>query len=301
MKTVGSIFSEERKKRGLSLETVASSTKIRKEILAALETGNWEKLPHPTFIKGFIRNYGQFLGLDTTELLAFFRREYDEKRVVRETKMFLKMSRSLITPTSVTVAISTLVLLLISGYLYFQYESFTGSPFLEVIEPRDNSKITTNEVSVVGRTDSEAILKINGQEIQILPGGAFNISVSLATGFNSLVVTASNRFGKISTVKRVVVVEQPIAVSPEASPSAQIKELDLTVEVKPNSAWLSVEIDSKEVFEGILLSGVSKNFKAKEKIKLKTGNAGSTKVILNGDDRGNLGKEGEAKEKEFHI
>src|SRR3989344_8722341 len=126
MKTVGSIFSEERKKKGLSLETVASSTKIRKEILASLEAGNWEKLPHPTFIKGFIRNYGQFLGLDTTELLTFFRREYDEKRVVRETKMFLKMSRSLITPTSVTVAISTLVLLLISGTFIFNINPLQG-------------------------------------------------------------------------------------------------------------------------------------------------------------------------------
>ena len=44
-----------------------------------------------------------------------------------------------------------------------------------------------------------------------------------------------------------------------------------------------------------------RTFKAKNLIRVRSGNAGSTKVILNGEDIGSLGKEGEEIEKEFSI
>ena len=64
MRTVAEVFIEERKKRGLSLEEVQRQTKIRKSILELLEKGDYDELPAPTFIKGLIRNYGEYLGLD---------------------------------------------------------------------------------------------------------------------------------------------------------------------------------------------------------------------------------------------
>src|SRR3989344_8992192 len=104
MRTVAEVFIEERKKRGLSLEEVQRQTKIRKSILELLEKGDYDSLPPPTFIKGLIRNYGEFLGLDVNELLALFRREYDERKNPKSPKTEYKHSRFVLTPAHIIIA-----------------------------------------------------------------------------------------------------------------------------------------------------------------------------------------------------
>ena len=78
MRTVGQVLKEEREKKFFSLEEIEKATKIRKELLEFLEAGLYSKLPPPTFVQGFIKNYGKFLKLDQEKLLAIFRREFSE-------------------------------------------------------------------------------------------------------------------------------------------------------------------------------------------------------------------------------
>ena len=80
MRTVGQVLKEERERKFYTLEEIEKATKIRKELLEALEEGNYKKLPPPTFIQGFIKNYGKFLNLDTEKLLAIFRREFSDTK-----------------------------------------------------------------------------------------------------------------------------------------------------------------------------------------------------------------------------
>src|SRR5260221_10256078 len=77
MRTVGKILREARVEKLLSLDEVEKHTKIRKELLEALEADNFDKLPPSTFVQGFIKNYGKYLGLDAGKLLAVFRRDYE--------------------------------------------------------------------------------------------------------------------------------------------------------------------------------------------------------------------------------
>ncbi|KKQ08609.1 MAG: Transcriptional regulator, XRE family [Candidatus Daviesbacteria bacterium GW2011_GWB1_36_5] len=68
MRTVGQILKETREAKFYTLEEVEKATKIRVELLEALEEDNFSKLPPETFIQGFIKNYGKFLGLDANKL-----------------------------------------------------------------------------------------------------------------------------------------------------------------------------------------------------------------------------------------
>ncbi len=304
MRTVGEILSEKRNKLGLSLEEVEKKTKIRRNLLESIEKGEWEKLPPPTFTKGFISNYGEFLGLNSPELLAFFRREYDEKKNPKLTTMaMVNHPRFAVTSTTVVVGFISLVLLFVFGYLFIQYRSFTGAPLLDISEPKNNLKTSVSDVLVVGRTYSDATLKINGQDVQLSPGGAFSVAVALVDGVNELIITSSNRFGKIATVKRTVVVEIPpaaITQSPTATSSAsQADPLTLVLKIGPQSSWVHVEVDGNLNFEGVLVSGNTKTFEAKESIKITTGNAGSTQVSVNGGAEEILGSTGQRVEKEF--
>ncbi len=67
MRTVGQILKEGRETKLFSLEDVEKHTKIRKGLLEALEANDYDKLPPPTFIQGFIKNYGRVLGLDVNK------------------------------------------------------------------------------------------------------------------------------------------------------------------------------------------------------------------------------------------
>ncbi|MGA8577006.1 MAG: RodZ domain-containing protein [Candidatus Cybelea sp.] len=63
-----------REARGLSLSDVADQIRIRSVYLAAIEEGSWSAIGAPVYIRGFIRTYARFVGLDPEEAVAAFKR-----------------------------------------------------------------------------------------------------------------------------------------------------------------------------------------------------------------------------------
>jgi transcriptional regulator with XRE-family HTH domain len=60
---------ERRQSRSLSLEKVSAATKIRPQLLAALEKGNWHEIAAEVYVRGFIIRYAQYMGINGLELL----------------------------------------------------------------------------------------------------------------------------------------------------------------------------------------------------------------------------------------
>jgi cytoskeletal protein RodZ len=67
---VGNQLRAQREQRGLSLESAAERTRIRRHYLVALEAGDFGALPSAAQVRGFLRAYAAFLDLDGEELLA---------------------------------------------------------------------------------------------------------------------------------------------------------------------------------------------------------------------------------------
>ena len=63
----GEELRRERVIRDISLEEISQSTKISVRLLRALEESDVQKLPAPTFTRGFIRAYARHLGIDPEE------------------------------------------------------------------------------------------------------------------------------------------------------------------------------------------------------------------------------------------
>lgn len=72
---VGHTLAEERRKQGKSLPEVERATKIMGRLLDALEAERWADLPPPAYVRGYIQNYAQFLGLDPGPLLEEYARD----------------------------------------------------------------------------------------------------------------------------------------------------------------------------------------------------------------------------------
>jgi cytoskeletal protein RodZ len=69
---IGAFLRDNREKQSKSLEDIAIRTYIRPQLLSGIETGNPEMLPEPIFVQGFIRRYGEALGLNGIELSQQF-------------------------------------------------------------------------------------------------------------------------------------------------------------------------------------------------------------------------------------
>src|SRR2546429_3422028 len=227
MKTVGQALRNQRHKLNLTLVEAERATKIRAETLAAPEGDDFANLPSPTYIKGFIRNYGEFLGLDSGTLLALFRRQYDEgKTPTSKILPDLKPTNSpkvILTPKRLFVVGVAVLVLGFLGYLFAQYQSFAAAPALQVDSPGDKLKVNNGTVEVVGRTDPDATLSINGQSVDLTSSGAFSVSVTLPDGTTDLTIAATNKLGRVSSVKRTITVATVLAnqpVGPVASSSA---------------------------------------------------------------------------------
>lgn len=75
MRTVGEMLKEARIEKKYSLEDIERGTKIRLKFLQAMERDDFAQMPSLSYAKGFIKNYSEFLGLNSKTVLAFFRRQ----------------------------------------------------------------------------------------------------------------------------------------------------------------------------------------------------------------------------------
>ncbi|MCK9521412.1 MAG: helix-turn-helix domain-containing protein, partial [Dehalococcoidia bacterium] len=75
MASIGRALSDARIERDLSLDEVAAETRISARFLQALEREEFEELPAPVYVRGFLRSYANFLGIDAAPLLAQLQEE----------------------------------------------------------------------------------------------------------------------------------------------------------------------------------------------------------------------------------
>ena len=61
----------------IDINEVEVRTKIRAKYLRAMENDEWDLLPGEVYARSFLRTYGEFLGLDTRQLIDDFRRMYE--------------------------------------------------------------------------------------------------------------------------------------------------------------------------------------------------------------------------------
>lgn len=204
---VGEKLYEERIKRGYTLEEVSKATKIRSSFLSSIEKGEYKKLPSGTYAHGFVRNYARFLGLSEHELLALFKREYDEEKFLKVLpegllrKNDLPLKRIKFTQTFIVLILVFLALLV---YIIFQYRFAIFNPPLNVSNPSENSIISSQTVTVTGKTDPNSTVFINNETASLDNDGNFKKTINVFPGRAKIVIKAINNFNRTTTLERHV-------------------------------------------------------------------------------------------------
>ncbi len=73
MASIGEELRRERQRRGVTIKDVEQVLHIRAAYLEALEEDNYKIIPGDVYVKGFIGNYADYLGLDRQRLVESYK------------------------------------------------------------------------------------------------------------------------------------------------------------------------------------------------------------------------------------
>jgi cytoskeleton protein RodZ len=148
---IGATLREARERRQLTYEQVEAETKIRAKYLRALEEEEFDSLPSGTYVRGFLRAYASYLGLDgrlfVDEYASRFGTRHDDELFRRRRERPMTQRRE--SSSAVLVALIAVVAI---GVLFFVAWRFgpgdAGTPPLSVVtqtltERNGNSGLST--------------------------------------------------------------------------------------------------------------------------------------------------------------
>ncbi|KKR50463.1 MAG: hypothetical protein UT84_C0011G0009 [Candidatus Curtissbacteria bacterium GW2011_GWA1_40_16] len=204
MKRLGEILQEARKKKHISQIRAAADLLIKKEHIEALENQNWPDLPEPTFVKGFIKTYANYLGLDPVHVLAIYRREFDESKFQKPRPNPRAEKRLFLTPSRIINILFISAILIFIAYIGITFSSILSAPKLEVISPPADETTSVPVAQIIGKTDSEATVSIEGQFVPVDGQGNFSKEYSLSEGKNVIEVIAAKRLSPKAKITRTI-------------------------------------------------------------------------------------------------
>lgn len=157
---LGAKLREAREMKGVTLAQAEKATRIRLKYLEALEADNSEELPEPVFVKGFLRNYALYLGLDAPDVLDIWRAEHGIKKEVADVHSEIEPLRtpSRVTPALLTVILALVVFSIVMYYLYQQYAASPLAPTPTIVF--SNTPTATATEAVGGPTATPAATRV---------------------------------------------------------------------------------------------------------------------------------------------
>jgi cytoskeletal protein RodZ len=201
MKSVGEIIKDTRNKKKFSKKKLANLTKIKKEFIEAIETSRWEQLPEYPVVYGFVRSIASVLEIDQKNLLAILRRDYPPQSLPINPKPDIEQ-KFVWSPKLAFIIGTSLVSIVIIGYLIFQYLNFISPPSLMVDYPKEGQTVKGRNLLVEGSTDSNATVLVNNQPTIVEDDGKFRAEIEIYEGTNQVVIVSRSRSGKETVVSR---------------------------------------------------------------------------------------------------
>jgi cytoskeletal protein RodZ len=300
MESIGEFFKQVRETKGLTIDEVASKTRIRTDFVKALEDGNFAKLPDQVFARGFVRSYARSLGLDEDDAIHRFAQSagaYYDKQVERErlkVRQAEEERKRQANRKAVAIAIGIAILTLI--FLLSREQS-------SLLVRRSSSDLPPTASKRTAPPIPESQDAPPSQQAEAVPPAPKTkpsespvVSAKVGEGNNGGPVT-----GPAPTASAVPELAAPSpsslgsdgplgGISLEGSGATE-GQLALDLEATELS-WVVVQIDGGSPQEALLRPGEKARWKGQDQFILTLGNAGGVKAELNGKPQKPFGPSG---------
>jgi cytoskeletal protein RodZ len=200
---LGEVLRTAREAKFIDLARVERDTKIRAHYLAALERGDYRELPAAVYTKGFLRNYGLYLGLDPEYLVDLYRLESASAvdrplSGIRPRPVADRQRRPFVVSSGAVVAtiLSVLVLALVA-YIVGELVTYGRSTELRITDPAgDVAGYPSLEYTIRGVTEPNSTITTAGlrqnPSAKADVHGDFSVTVQLVPGANVVTITAND-------------------------------------------------------------------------------------------------------------
>jgi len=254
LESAGARLKKIRLEKGLSLQDVQKKTKVHLNILRAIE-GDGLTGVNPVYLKGFLKIYCKFLGVEPKEYLEDHReaeaevREVEEKKESSPSRPSLRLGRSIAFVKRTSVKLRTfrptkevkLAFIFILAAFVFIFALFKLGQFIS--SKRAKAPLAKQEAN------------LEKKEGKAKPKPAANQD----SGAKKKVIASGIKLG-----------------------------------IKANQdCWIALKVDGKLVFQRVLKKGRFESWSAKKKMELSLGNAGGVELEVNGQFFSNLGRRGQ--------
>ena len=181
-------------------------TRIRKDFIESMENEEWETLPAFTTVLGFAKSLASPLDLSVKTVVAVLKRDYPPKKLNINPKPDIS-SKFIWSPRLTFWLGAGIAILIIFGYLIFQYARFASPPKVTITTPKDGEVVKGKTVHIEGNTETDAKILINGQPVIVSDNGKFTIELLVTKDTKEIIVKSISRSGKESTISRKIEVQ----------------------------------------------------------------------------------------------
>ncbi len=290
--TLGSFLKNQRESKKISLRELARNTRIRENILRAIEEDRHELLPPATYVKGFLSAYAKYLRLDENEVLLRYERALKGESVPPPRPEPAKPVEKMIPvePSQSEKAASS------SSPQESGRETHPAQP------PRPERRMLWNRKQtwvVIGVIAASFILYYFFSPYLLtirepVPGKSIPEKTAVVRGPgtpSAPVGAATSALQEKAAVER----KERLAPSPPVASTTSVPEKKpLSLQLKAvEETWVNLETDGQSGKGMTLKPGESISVQASNRIRMILGNAGGLDVTLNGKLLEKFGKSGE--------
>lgn len=274
MSELGAFLQRHREDRGMTLDEVEELTRIRRAYIEAIEAGDWGALPPGVYTRGLLRNYARALGVSQASVMRMYVKERPQEARLPEPQL---ISRPLVNEPRISLEFVLAIVIMGVAVVMMLW-------------------IAQNYVLPAVRNA--------GGEIEGTPPAASTVSAAVpetpgTPGRPTRVTGQADAATRTPTERARPATVRSATRTATARPTAPA---GLAIEIKATgNAWLRILGDGEPAFEGFLREGEAWKGQAKERVRIRMGNAGVTAITLNGQSVGPLGKAGDVVEREWRL
>lgn len=277
----GGALRQARETQGLSIQDVASKLRLGPKQIEAIEADRFEKLPEPTIVRGFIRNYAKLLKINAEPLLDAYivivpSNTRHEMTVKPSTNM--QMTSGDKRKVSSYLGAGLLTLLALGVWLFYQNYIQKPSP----TKPSASAEILATEalpepaLPAAERAPQQASPSQSSVELTLPPAADTAIPPPAVTApagtANPAVVPNSGQV----TVPAVSLPAEP-APAPALAGTSKL-EFNASQET-----WINViDASGREIYNKTIFSGSRESIDVTPPVNVTVGNAGATSLNMNG-------------------
>ena len=241
---LGALLKAKRTEKNIAIGEVAERLKFSAKQIESLESGDYKGLPEPIFVKGFIKTYGRFLGLDTDQVTLLLNEVFPSQvsaapvatATENQTSLnFQDQKKSKSFPKWLPLVV---VAALVVGAVYLWQSKST--------EQNRQQEKSTLEVGDVAQP------QLATDNVQVVP------------------------------MKASATASAPVSASAPAAASAVVADGSIQIKVRYRSNLIVTDADGTPLHSGIVASNSSHQFKGKAPYQVRIGYATGSEISFNG-------------------